>query len=131
KVPPADARVGIHRAGDMSGKVRFRARRAARRLLDLTAHHIEIDDKGSCAMSDILMFAASHLSTTHGKTRMFALQCLHSGHFIDGKRALVVLSKQWSQFIGSTNRSDDAFPLWVLRRREPVAYPMRLQIGFF
>ena len=62
---------------------------------------------------------------------MFALQRLYSGHFIDRKRAFVVLSKQRSQFIGLANRSDYGLSLRVLRRREPIAYPMRFEIGFF
>jgi hypothetical protein len=62
---------------------------------------------------------------------MFALKRLNTGHFVYGERTFAELGTQRRLFISLTDGSDDGFPLRVLRRGEPVAYPMRLQIGFF
>lgn len=48
-----------------------------RRFKHLPRNHIEVDEPGQRAMSDVLEFSSEDMSRLHGQIRVFALKRLH------------------------------------------------------
>ncbi len=107
------------------------ARRTTTRRDHFSDNNITAEDKSTCAMTNILEFSSFHFARCQRQFGMFALQCLDSGEFIGTDRALPLLRSLGSLRIDCTNLFDGLFPLFILRRRQPIADEARLEIPFF
>ena len=87
EVPAGRGRVGSHRLLDVRQKVGCGTGRPHRRGGHRAGDDIEVNDERAGAVAAILERPRSGLAGPQRQVRMFALQCLHPGHFVRAHRA--------------------------------------------
>ncbi len=90
-VPPRSLDIACHQVLNMRERILFRARQSPGRLDDLTTDDIKIEKPGERPMPGLLELASQHMAWQHGQIGMVALQCLHTGPFIQADRTFSLL----------------------------------------
>src|SRR5712691_12107846 len=128
-VPPGIGSSGAQQAAEKSCEILLGPPRADHPL-DLAGGDVEGREQGLRAVAAILELAPLDLAWRHRQPRRDALQCLDTGHLVDGHRAV--------GFIGSGRSLVDRTDIGALGiecgiglRGQPVTDPMRLKVGFF
>src|ERR1051326_453421 len=104
---------------------------SAKRCHDLSRDDIAAKNEGAGAMADIFKLAPFDFAWKQRQTGMFAFEGLDPGQLIGTDRSFSLLSQARSLFIQRTHGFDRFLPLRILRRRQPIADQVRLEIPFF
>lgn len=118
---------GLH----MGQKIVFLPRRATERGQQLSGDHIPTENESTGAMALVLKLASLHMAWRERQTGMFAFERLDPGQFIRTHRALALFGQSRRVVVHLADRSDRSLSLRIIRRSQPVADQMRLEIPFF
>src|SRR3974390_1808545 len=102
----------------------------ANNALNLSGSDVESGDQGLSAMALVLELAAFDLARHHRQARRNALQGLNAGHFVDGDRAVSVISPGRG-LVNSTDIGAFAIERRIRLWRQPIADAMRLEVCLF
>lgn len=117
---------GLH----MSQKILLRAGGSGVGSQQVSGHHIPTENEGTGAVARVLKLAPLHFAGSQRQARVFALQRLHPSQFVGTHRPLTLFCERWGVMIDLANASDAFLALWIVRRGQPVADQMRLEIFF-
>src|SRR6266566_8176629 len=115
----------------MGQEIGLCARGASGRGQQLARDDIAAQEKAARAMTDILELAPLHFTGSQRQSWMLALQRLHASQLVSAHAHFALLCQLWGLLIQATDGFDRFLLVRILRRGQPIADQMRLEIVFF
>lgn len=131
KAPLGCQRVRSDPALDVFDKILFVACSAGGACDQFASCNIEVTDKRQRTMPDILKFTPFYFAWTHRQVRVFALQRLYAGHFIQAFGVLPLFGSFRGLFVGSVDVCNFLVKACFVSGCQPITAQMWLDIRIF